>query len=153
MRPVLVSSPRRSTSPEPQIPRGGPPPIVEKRTRPPSSMRADSTAPSKAGMPQAICPPSKAGPAGQEATRSPLRLPTRSSVLVPMSMRATVRSSSRMPAASAQAAASAPTWPWMSGSPRTFAWGWMGSRSFRAAVSTAVVARRPASRSCWVMER
>ena len=52
-----------------------------------------SMAPSSAGMPQAMAPPSKAGPAGQEAARIRCLLPTISSVLVPISMMAIRRSS------------------------------------------------------------
>ena len=54
-----------------------------------------SIAPSSPGMPQAIAPPSNAGPAGQDAARMRSRLPTISSVFVPMSMIATSRSSLR----------------------------------------------------------
>ena len=78
--------------------------------------RPSSIAPSSAGMPQAIAPPSKAGPAGQDAARMRCLLPTINSVFVPMSMIATRRSSCARSTASMQAAASAPTWPLMIGS-------------------------------------
>ena len=74
-------------------------------------------APGNPGMPKVICPPSNAGPAGHDAARTLCLLPTINSVLVPMSMTATSRSSLARSTASMQAAASAPTCPLMIGRP------------------------------------
>ena len=109
MRPVLSSSLKTSISPDPQIPSAAPPPMTFARKEPSGSIATFSMAPGKAGMPQEILPPSNAGPAGQEAARILCLLPRISSVLVPMSMSATRRSSFAKSTASRQAAASAPT--------------------------------------------
>ena len=99
------------------MPAGAAPPITRVSTRPSSLMDTRSIAPSSAGMPQATPPPSNAGPAGQEAASSRSRLPTITSVLVPMSSSAVTSSESSSPVASAQAAASAPTCEPISGRP------------------------------------
>ncbi len=101
----------RSTRPEPQRPHGRA--AADHRgalTCPSSSRRTRSIAPSSAGMPQVTPPPSNAGPAGHDAASSRWRLPTKASVLVPMSRSAPTSSPSARPVASRQAAASAPTW-------------------------------------------
>ena len=64
------------------------PPMTRVSTAPSSRIRTRSTAPSSAGMPQVTPPPSNAGPAGHDAARMRWRLPTITSVLVPMSSRA-----------------------------------------------------------------
>ena len=68
------------------MPTGGPSPMTPSSSAPSSPIRTRSIAPGRAGMPHAIEPPSKAGPAGQEAARMRSRLPTKSSVFVPTSM-------------------------------------------------------------------
>ena len=97
MRPVRSSSLIRSTRPEPQMPCGATSPMTPSLN---CAVVVDATtssiAPSSAGMPQAIAPPSNAGPAGQEAARMRSLLPRISSVFVPMSITATRRSSLAM---------------------------------------------------------
>ena len=72
MRPVLLIRPPRcsaattSSTPDPHKPTAGLSSIVRQHTRPPSS-QAFSIAPSAARMPQETCPPSSAGPDGEEA--------------------------------------------------------------------------------------
>ena len=80
--------------------------------------RSDSIAPSYPGMPNLTSPPSKAGPAGQEAVSMRPRPATTTSVLVPTStiMDASPASRSR-PQAAMAAAVSAPTWLAISGMP------------------------------------
>ncbi len=55
-------------------------------TLPSSAIAMRSMAPSRPGIPQSTPPPSNAGPAGHEAATMRSRFPTRSSVLVPMSI-------------------------------------------------------------------
>lgn len=86
-------------------------------TVPSSRIFTFSIAPGRPGIPNRIFPPSNAGPAGQDAARILCRLPRISSVLVPMSITATSRSSRARSTASMHAAASAPTWPLMIGRP------------------------------------
>src|ERR1017187_4496905 len=91
MRPVRSSSLSVSTSPEPQIPSGGTSPITRRLMELSAAIATSSMAPSSAGMPQAMAPPSKAGPAGQDAERMRCLLLRRSSAFVPISLTGTSR--------------------------------------------------------------
>ena len=70
IQPIRRSSARMSTRPEPQMPSGSASPMVRYLEALRPSMRTDSMAPSAPGMPKRRRPPSKAGPAGQDAARS-----------------------------------------------------------------------------------
>ncbi len=153
MPPVRRSSASRSTRPEPQRPSGSPPPMTRWVTRPSSMICTRSIAPSSPGMPHRTPPPSNAGPAGHEATRSRFRFPSKTSVFVPMSTHIEISSRSARWVASRQAAASAPTWQPRSGRPYSRAAGCAGNRRRLASISRLVVSRSPASSSCSVIER
>jgi hypothetical protein len=115
--PVRSSSLSASTSPDPHSPSARPSPMTPSANEPSSRASTVATAPSSAGMPHEIAPPSKAGPAGHEAARMRPRWPSSSSVLVPMSITTVSRSVCARSTASRQAAASAPTCPLITGRP------------------------------------
>ena len=94
-----------SRTPEPQTPTASPPPIVV-ATSAPFSIPTRSIAPSAARMPQAMLPPSSAGPDGHDADTIWSPETSEISVLVPMSITSVAPS----PSQRARVASNAATW-------------------------------------------
>ena len=114
-----------------------------------SSMRTESMAPSYPGMPQPTRPPSKAGPAGDEAATMRPRPAMTTSVLVPTSTSRLTPSSPalRRSQATRSAAVSAPTWLAIRGRPYTRVWMLARMPRRRDFSTQAVVVRSPSRKA------
>ena len=132
-RPFAFSSPARrscattSIRPEPQRPRGSTsaPPITWSSTSPFVST-TPSIAPSVARMPQRICPPSNAGPAGAAVATDPLLVAAaRSRRSCPTSTRSRFSGSRARPVATMSPTMSAPTYAPIDGNSATRPSGWI----------------------------
>ncbi len=110
MTPVTKSSASREINPEPQMPRGLPPPITRQvGSRVLELTHTSSMAPSVARIPSTTPAPSKAGPAEQAQATCQSCVPSTISPFVPTSMNSVSRSVSERPQARTPAVMSEPT--------------------------------------------
>ncbi len=109
-------------------------------------------APSAPGIPNRRSPPSKAGPAGQDAARNRVPSVTTTSVLVPMSMSIRMPSPVANSTATRSAAVSPPTWLAMTGAPTTRPCGFMSRPTSCPRRRSQVESVRPASIATSVLD-